>query len=270
MMQHRTLLLLKQKARATWYRIKLDWKSWSWKVAIFLAFVYFINEHGFHFQLSIGGKNVGKTNTENPYSETKIDQASGDIPNPATAIGAGLTVAQQKEAQKYNNLSIVFNAHLAQKLDPKVFDYKKQKCLDYIQKFLATAKEEARLYNIPVSIKLAQGLLETNAGESSLAQKENNHFGIKCKNKCIGCRCANYSDDDRYDMFRIFDSPWTSFREHSKLLQQPRYQHLLKLDRSDYKSWAHGLKQAGYATDKKYAEKLIEIIEYFKLHKHDQ
>ena len=142
--------------------------------------------------------------------------------------------------------------------------------LDYIEKYKEIAKKDMKEYGIPASITLAQGLLESNAGHSKLALKENNHFGIKCRAKCQGCRCANYTDDDRYDMFRIFDSPWQSFREHSKLLSSGRYKYLTKLDIKDYKNWATGLKTAGYATDKKYAEKLIAIIEYFKLDRFDQ
>jgi flagellum-specific peptidoglycan hydrolase FlgJ len=143
-----------------------------------------------------------------------------------------------------------------------VYNAKLEVCKNYINKYLKTAKEEAEIFNIPVSITLAQGLLESNAGESKMSIKENNHFGIKCVNKCIGCRCANYTDDDKYDMFRIFDSPWYSFREHSILLNNSRYKHLTKLNRTDYKNWARGLKTAGYATDKNYADKLIKIIEY--------
>ncbi len=85
----------------------------------------------------------------------------------------------------------------------------------------------------------------------------------------MGCRCANYTDDSKYDMFRIFESPWYGFREHSKLLSGKRYKHLLKLPKSDYKNWANGLQAAGYATDKKYGEKLIKIIESLILYAYD-
>ena len=194
-----------------------------------------------------------------------------NLANEATAVGAALNEAQQKEALKYSNLGLILNPEYAQRhnIDPTIVEYKKKKCLNYIKKYKDIAQEEAQLFNIPASITLAQGLLESNAGDSQLAKKENNHFGIKCKKKCLGCRCANYTDDSRYDMFRIFDSPWGSFREHSKLLTGKRYKHLLKLDRGDYKNWAHGLQAAGYATDKKYAVKLIKIVEAFQLQQYD-
>ena len=98
---------------------------------------------------------------------------------------------------------------------------------------------------------------------------DNNHFGIKCKAECEGCRCANYTDDSKYDMFRVFDTPWYSFREHSKLLNGKRYKHLLQLPKADYVNWAHGLEAAGYATDKEYGEKLVKIIEALELYKLD-
>ena len=194
-----------------------------------------------------------------------------NLSNAATAVGVVLTVAEQEQAAKYSNLGFFLNPKYASKkgIDQRIVAYKAMKCHDYIQRYRKTASEEANLYGIPVAITLAQGLLESNAGDSKLARKDNNHFGIKCKAKCVGCRCANYTDDSKYDMFRVFDSAWYSFREHSNLLNSKRYRHLSKLDRKDYKNWARGLKAAGYATDKRYADKLIQIIETFQLHRFD-
>ncbi|MCH2045181.1 MAG: glucosaminidase domain-containing protein, partial [Saprospiraceae bacterium] len=195
-----------------------------------------------------------------------------NLANAATAVGSALTPTQKTKAEQFSNLGFVMNPNYAKKhkIDPAIVEFKKQKCLHYIQQYLQTAKEEAEIYNIPVAITLAQGLLESNAGDSKLASRDNNHFGIKCKKKCIGCRCANYTDDSRYDMFRVFETSWFSFREHSKLLNGKRYKHLLELQRSDYKNWAYGLQAAGYATDPRYAKKLIQIIEIFKLDQYDR
>lgn len=204
-----------------------------------------------------------------PKNTQQVDDMN--LANPATAVSAALTPAQQEKAASYSNLGFVINPDYANKhnVDAQIVAAKNQLVYNYVQKYLNTAKEEAKLYNIPVAITLAQGLLESNAGESSLARKENNHFGIKCRDKCVGCRCANYTDDSRFDMFRIFDTPWQSFREHSKLLTNSRYKHLLSLPRTDYKNWAYGLKAAGYATDNNYAVKLIAIIESLKLNQYD-
>ena len=145
---------------------------------------------------------------------------------------------------------------------------KKQNCYNYVKKYTAAALKEQKEYGILASITLAQGLLESNAGDSRLAKESLNHFGIKCRRKCRGCTCRNYHDDDIYDMFRVFTDPMESYREHSILLNNSRYKGLKEYG-NDYKSWAYGLKKAGYATDKKYAEKLIMIIEALGLEEYD-
>ena len=142
---------------------------------------------------------------------------------------------------------------------------------DHVKQFAPAAIREMDRYGIPASITLAQGLLESNAGESKLAVESYNHFGIKCRTKCKGCTCRNYTDDDVYDMFRVFDTVLDSYREHSLLLtNSSRYSRLFNLDPSDYEGWAHGLKAAGYATDPNYAPKLIKIVEALKLYKYDR
>jgi flagellum-specific peptidoglycan hydrolase FlgJ len=136
----------------------------------------------------------------------------------------------------------------------------------YINRFLKTAKQEAKLYNIPVSITLAQGIIESNAGRSSLAVKHNNHFGVKYRGRG---KYAIYADDTPRDKFQVYKSAWWSYRDHSKLLTSKHYRHLTKLKRTDYKSWAHGLKKCGYATEKKYAQILISVIEKYELWRYD-
>jgi flagellum-specific peptidoglycan hydrolase FlgJ len=147
---------------------------------------------------------------------------------------------------------------------------KKQR-LSYIKRFSKVAQEEMKRYGIPASITLAQGLLESNAGTSPLAVHNQNHFGIKCFEKhCGKGHCANFSDDSHKDFFRIYQTVWESFRAHSKFLQKDRYKPLFKLKSTDYKGWAKGLQKAGYATDKRYGEKLIRLIEAYELHRYDR
>lgn len=208
----------------------------------------------------------------------------GAVARPASLQGSGVRNVSQlnsRRAQKkkwdsrkaadFPNLTFVLSPDYARRhnVHPDIVKQKVQTCKDYVKQFLPLAKEESRKYGIPVSITLAQGLLESNAGDSQLARESNNHFGIKCRRKCRGCTCRNYSDDDIYDMFRVFSTVGESYREHSLLLNSSRYKHLLKLSKSDYKGWAHGLKKAGYATDKRYAPKLIQIIEFLNLEKYD-
>ena len=125
-------------------------------------------------------------------------------------------------------------------------------------------------YGIPASITLAQGLLESNVGESRLSTRNNNHFGMKCFSKSCGKgHCSNFTDDSHKDFFRKYGSAWESYRAHSKMLGGKRYRSLKKLGKKDYKNWAKGLKKAGYATDKRYAEKLINLIETLELYQYD-
>ncbi len=156
--------------------------------------------------------------------------------------------------------------------EKKVDKEKYKKELLYIERFSNVAQTEMEKYGIPASIKLAQALLETNVGTSRLATKNYNHFGMKCfSRKCRKGHCSNFSDDSHKDFFRIYDNAWESYRAHSLLLtENSRYKDLFKLDKTDYKAWAKGLKKAGYATDKNYAEKLIRSIEELQLYKFDK
>lgn len=139
----------------------------------------------------------------------------------------------------------------------------------YIERFAPVAKAEMRRSGIPASIILAQAILESQSGKSALATKANNHFGIKCfSSKCHKGHCMNFSDDSHKDFFLRFPNAWSSFRAHSNFLKQSaRYKHLFK--HHDYHTWAKGLANAGYATDKQYGEKLIRLIESLHLHQYD-
>lgn len=151
--------------------------------------------------------------------------------------------------------------------------------LKYIEKYKKIAMEEMERAGIPASIKLAQGILESNAGKSYLARKANNHFGIKCHSNWKGKKV--YREDDDYDehgklqksCFRGYKNAEASYIAHSEFLRDPkkrgRYGFLFRLDPTDYKKWARGLKRAGYATSATYAEKLISLIERYELYQYD-
>ena len=141
---------------------------------------------------------------------------------------------------------------------------------EYIKKYRDIAVEEMKKYHIPASITLAQGLLESGAGQSTLARKSNNHFGIKCGSDWKG-KSVRHDDDERNECFRAYKHPKQSYEDHSKfLVSRPRYASLFKLKMTDYKGWAKGLKKAGYATNPRYAEQLIGIIELYDLDKYDK
>jgi flagellum-specific peptidoglycan hydrolase FlgJ len=155
-------------------------------------------------------------------------------------------------------------------LDEKIVAY------SYIDRFAPLAIDEMHRVGIPASIKLAQAMLESNLGRSTLATNSNNHFGIKCKSYWTGLQY--YHKDDDFDSkgkliescFRAYDDIESSFKDHSDFLKNSgKYDVLFGLDAIDYKAWAHGLKSCGYATDKTYALKLIRTIEDFQLYRYD-
>ncbi|MCB0260921.1 MAG: glucosaminidase domain-containing protein, partial [Calditrichaeota bacterium] len=152
--------------------------------------------------------------------------------------------------------------------------------LRYVDEFKEVAIREMERAGIPASIKLAQGILESNAGKSDLARRANNHFGIKCGNDWDGK--TYYKKDDDYNdkgqlvesCFRSYKNPEASFIAHSEFLRDPkkqyRYGFLFRIDPTDYKAWAEGLRRAGYATSANYPTKLIDIIERYQLNRYDE
>lgn len=139
---------------------------------------------------------------------------------------------------------------------------------EYIDRYASLAVEHQAEYGIPASITLAQGLLESGAGRSTLASEGNNHFGIKCHKEWKG-KSMLRSDDAPDECFRVYNTPEESFRDHSLFLRRGRYLPLFDLDITDYQGWAKGLKKCGYATDPNYAARLITIIERYSLYSYD-
>ena len=138
----------------------------------------------------------------------------------------------------------------------------------YINQYKDIAIEQMQRYHIPASITLAQGLYESGAGRSELARKGNNHFGIKCNG--WSSRRIYHDDDELNECFRSYDNAYESYEDHSKFLTgSQRYRSLFQLKITDYKGWAKGLKAAGYATNPQYAQKLIDLIQLYKLDRFD-
>lgn len=146
----------------------------------------------------------------------------------------------------------------------------------YIRQYAPLAMREMQRTGIPASIKLAQAILESRAGTSELAQNAKNHFGVKCSSSWRGPSYSKIDDERGPDgrpiksCFRMYDDPIGSYMDHSAFLQQSRYRSLYALPQDDYVSWARGLQQAGYATDPKYADKLIDLIRRNDLHQYDK
>lgn len=142
--------------------------------------------------------------------------------------------------------------------------------MEYVENYSSYAIQNMRMYRVPASITLAQGILESGSGNSELARKSNNHFGIKCGSHWTGGK--TYHDDDaKNECFRTYKSVLDSYNDHSKFLTtNNRYINLFTLQIDDYKSWAKGLSKAGYATNPNYASRLINIIEDLKLYSFDE
>ena len=152
--------------------------------------------------------------------------------------------------------SLAFKSSFAQR-DPVV--------IEYIKKYKDLAISEMQRTGIPASIKLAQGIHETSAGTSDLVKRSNNHFGLKCKAEWTGMT-VKHTDDAPNECFRKYESPLDSYKDQSNYLKgTPRYASLFEIDPTDYKAWAFGLKKAGYATNPKYSQVLIKLIEDYDL-----
>lgn len=207
------------------------------KAAVLLLLFIFVTRNELSFNITIGGGNFFSS------------QASvfGNDPS-SHALFAGYAPSGDRE-------------WTARELDQ----------LAYVGEYRSIALKQMKQEGIPASITLAQGLLESGIGKSTLATRNNNHFGLKCFSKaCSKGHCSNHSDDHHKDFFRIFDTPEDSYEAHATLLQKSRYKKLFQLKRTDYRGWARELSRAGYATDPKYADKLIAMIERLQLHRYDR
>ena len=148
------------------------------------------------------------------------------------------------------------------------FVFKKQTPKEYIEKYKGDAIKEMKRSGVPASITLAQGMLESGYGNSRLARKANNHFGIKCHSDWKG-PTIKIDDDAKNECFRKYKTVWHSYRDHSDFLKgKSRYASLFDLKITDYKGWAKGLRKAGYATNQKYASLLITLIERHDLNQY--
>ena len=184
----------------------------------------------------------------NPVAVTRID---------SPAVGANTN-----SGANYSNSTEILEATTRVKVTTAMV-------LSYIEKYKTVAKDNMVRTGIPASITLGQAILESGAGTGPLSMQANNHFGIKCHKEWTGAS-IRYTDDEENECFRKYDDPGQSFIDHSYFLtSRPRYAELFEFQKDDYKSWAYGLKAAGYATDSKYPDKLIGLIEKYQLNRFD-
>jgi uncharacterized FlgJ-related protein len=179
-----------------------------------------------------------------------------------TSCSAHKSVISSSKARK-NNKSI------QKRNRESIAAHKDLTSLEYIERFKAIAVQEMNSYGIPASITLAQGLFESGSGNSELAKVANNHFGIKCGSTWTG-ESYYKNDDNENDCFRVYNNPEESFRDHSEFLKKKNYARLFELDKNDFNGWAYGLKACGYATNPKYPQLLLNIINKYQLNQYDR
>ncbi|MGK0389834.1 MAG: flagellum-specific peptidoglycan hydrolase FlgJ [Maribacter sp.] len=242
------LIQIKHLINVSKHNFNMHWNKLGYKYFIIIFSGLIIYSKDIHFVLQLQNNHSNLFN----YEQSTSNEVHSRGENIKSISGIN------SEKREFNLIS--FNPST-----PKEKRYK-----NYIINYHKLAIKEMQKNKIPASITLAQGLLETNGGLSKLATDNNNHFGIKCfSKKCKKGHCSNFNDDSHKDFFRKYNSKKESYKDHSILLKKDRYKKLFSFNKNDYKSWAFELKKAGYATDKKYPEKLIEIIEKYNLHLYD-
>ncbi|MEM6395945.1 MAG: glucosaminidase domain-containing protein [Bacteroidota bacterium] len=236
---------IREALLAYWIKIKQQFTSPWTKLVFLLSLTVLLTQQEFSFGLSMH---------------------SGDWFG-----GSTVTTTSSIYDMSGQNVSLLVNNEAYEPArDTRINDPKHRQRLAYIETYRAAAEAEMHAHGIPASITLAQGLLESGAGQSSLAKKANNHFGIKCFSQtCSRGHCTNFDDDTHKDFFIVYDSPEASYKSHSRVLSHSRYRKLFQLSMTDYKGWAKGLSKAGYATDPKYADKLISLVEEYGLDRYD-
>lgn len=209
----------------------------------------------------------------NNYEQRFIGMAQM-VPVLATQKAPAKQVASTSKEPKREIASPALVAEKGELADKEKLSFGEHENIDFTKKFISdwwkTAVAEMDRTGIPASIIIAQGILESRSGQSILAVKNKNFFGIKCFSKnCPKGHCSNHTDDHHKDFFLIYGSAKESFKHHSEFLLKYRYRELLKLGKTRYAEWAHGLQRLGYATDQAYGQKLILIIQKHNLTKYD-
>ena len=213
-----------------------------------------------------------------PRINSAPTKAAAVVPTPPVTATAPVISAPTTPARRvfrhsdYQDLQFLLDPSYAARhaIPQDLVDAKLDACRAYVTRFAKSAIAEKARYKVPVAIKLAQGLLESENGQSPLAREANNHFALPCgisaePTGCLPARRFGVSAE-----FQRFDAPWNSFRTHSLLLNSDQYRHLLRLDAKDYKAWAQGLQMAGYSPDPRYADKLVRVIEGLDLYLFDR
>ncbi|MEM9920137.1 MAG: glucosaminidase domain-containing protein [Bacteroidota bacterium] len=260
---------------------KNKWMAWFQKVGFQLLLagilVGLLLQKDLNFQLELKSSNAQAADLVEEEESPEAVKATLPMSFGANLIKAIHTKEANESVAQDDNLgntysNMTYGKEVKAVATDKVALAKRKRQQAYVKRFAHVAQGEMKKYGIPASITLAQGLIESNAGDSRLSRENNNHFGMKCfSRKCKKGHCTNFTDDSHKDFFRKYQTAWESYRAHSLMLHNSqRYKKLFKLGKQDYKAWAGGLSKAGYATDRRYAQKLVYIIEDLKLDQFDR
>lgn len=258
------------RANATPADVSAKQESLIWKLLVLTALTYLVWSDKISITLAPLGNGIVEQGSARRTSNSLFGLATPALTSSETPVVKRVTLP----AGPLQNSTLAVDPAFALRNSVPASEARTRltKCQDYVERFAPVAVAEMHKFGIPASIILAQGLLESDAGESALAQKTNNHFGVKCFSKnCRKGHCVNFTDDSHKDFFLKYTNAWGSFRAHSQFLKTgKRYTPLFKLAKGNYRGWAEGLSHAGYATDKKYGEKLIAVIQNMKLDRFDR
>lgn len=260
-------------------------KNW-FNLLLIIGFFQLLSQNQMDFEFTIKTNTINDQFSNRPLREpisleTRIDKSkrvessmslgsfsliSKKSDNEITNQISDKTAVKNESDQSFLSFIFYHDSTGEHPIDSALLEYQYSTCQKYIKRFSPVAVIEMHKFGIPASIKLAQALLESNVGTNQQAVEFNNHFGIKCFSKnCGNSHCFNSVDGS----YRSYENAWTSFRNHSLFLQNEKYKHLNAIGTFDYKNWAISLENAGYSSDKNYAEKLIKIIEFFNLNQFD-
>ncbi len=249
----------------------IDWvdRYWFRSVLACLA-LYLVFTKDINIQLNMNSPSaMASSLAVNDYKAVQTGHATETTSKSGLAsfFGSSSTSSSAHWSSEHQHLKALFPQNDLTGTELKVG---KEACQKYVKRFAKVAQTEAKKFGIPASLKLAQALLESDAGQNAKASKANNHFGIKCtKRICKKSHCANFKGDSHKDFYKKYQSAWANFRAHSKLMQTEKYKHLNELGKNNYKDWAKGLQEAGYSKDPNYGSKLIQIIDALDLFKYD-
>lgn len=275
-MQNRNLPAVYKPRGWAPFKLSYETKRTLAAIAALFRYLYRLNPHGFMLTTLVG-----------VFAITVIGVMIGAATPPTEANRASIMIVPIPERAPSvpfpGNNSTFEGEEVGTELTPESFPPPKEEAhpttqnrkgdelspQQYIDRYSGIAVKQMKKYGIPASITLAQGIIESRSGNSTLAKVANNHFGIKCFAKRHKACCVKSYDDSNADSFVIFGSPEAAFKAHSQFLQKDRYKRLKKYGRN-YAQWAYGLKACGYATDKTYGPKLISIIKRHNLARFDK